>query len=399
VEPTLEVSMTNPIYTQSDRPQQNPPTHRQSNSTAWLLTGGIFVIGAVFALGLLAAGAILYFSQNGSIEDNVTVAGLSVGGMSASEAEDYLLQNIATQPVVLTDGDRNWAVTLTDLGININVDATLETAQDAKSGEAVQPFYTVDLNQTQNGLITLSTLANIPASSDNPPQNGRAIDIPVMLDRLRVNLNAEMADGIIDLTMIEVEPPIEETPQQNSGATTVHVVEQGQELGLIAKEYGVSVEDIVALNELANADVIYVGQELIIPAGGVYQPTADDAPPAPTGTGKEIIVSVDRQRIYAYENGQLVRSHLVSTGLPATPTVYGDYHVYVKLAADDMAGPDYFLPQVPYTMYFYQGYAIHGTYWHNSFGRPMSHGCVNLPTSEAEWFFNWAEVGTLVRVI
>ncbi|KAB2855616.1 MAG: L,D-transpeptidase family protein, partial [Anaerolineae bacterium] len=179
----------------------------------------------------------------------------------------------------------------------------------------------------------------------------------------------------------------------------VHVVERGQELGLIAKEYGVSIDDILALNDLPNPDVIFVGQELIIPAGGVYAPAAADAPPAPTGTGKEIVVSVDNQRIYAYENGALVHSHLVSTGLPDTPTVYGDYHIYVKLAADDMAGPGYYLPQVPYTMYFYQGYAIHGTYWHNSFGRPMSHGCVNLPTSEAEWFFNWAEVGTLVRVI
>jgi lipoprotein-anchoring transpeptidase ErfK/SrfK len=79
--------------------------------------------------------------------------------------------------------------------------------------------------------------------------------------------------------------------------------------------------------------------------------------------------------------------------------VLGDYNIYVKYVADDMQGADYFLPQVPYTMYFYQGYGIHGTYWHNSFGRPMSHGCVNLPTPEAEWFFNWAEVGTLVRVI
>jgi len=95
----------------------------------------------------------------------------------------------------------------------------------------------------------------------------------------------------------------------------------------------------------------------------------------------------------------LVRSHLVSTGLPDTPTVLGDYKVYVKHVATDMRGPDYYLPQVPYTMYFYQGYGIHGTYWHNSFGRPMSHGCVNLPTSEAQWFFNWAEVGTPVRVI
>ncbi len=61
-----------------------------------------------------------------------------------------------------------------------------------------------------------------------------------------------------------------------------------------------------------------------------------------------------------------------------------------------MRGPGYDLPGVPYTMYFYKGYALHGTYWHNNFGHPMSHGCVNLRTSDAGWLFNWASVGTPV---
>jgi lipoprotein-anchoring transpeptidase ErfK/SrfK len=222
----------------------------------------------------------------------------------------------------------------------------------------------------------------------------------VVLDRLRVNVSGEAADGALELTMIEIAPPAPEPARNTStGATTVHVVERGQELGLIAREYGVSVEDIVRLNNLSNPDLLYVGQELIIPAAGVYVPSGADVPPAPTATGKSILVSTGHQRIYAYENGQLVHTHLVSTGLPDTPTVSGDYKIYVKYTATDMSGPDYYLPQVPYTMYFYQGYGIHGTYWHNSFGRPMSHGCVNLPVDEAQWFFNWAEVGTPVRVV
>jgi lipoprotein-anchoring transpeptidase ErfK/SrfK len=49
-------------------------------------------------------------------------------------------------------------------------------------------------------------------------------------------------------------------------------------------------------------------------------------------------------------------------------------------------------------MYFYRGYSFHGTYWHNNFGFPMSHGCVNMPTPEAEWLYNFAEVGTPVHV-
>jgi lipoprotein-anchoring transpeptidase ErfK/SrfK len=200
---------------------------------------------------------------------------------------------------------------------------------------------------------------------------------------------------------MEIDPPelSPDNAEDYVGATTTHVVEAGQELGLIAKAYNVSVDDILAMNEIADANLIFVGQNLLIPAAGVYEPTAADAPPAPLSSGRSILVDTNAQRIYAYENGVLVRSHLVSTGRSATPTVKGDYNIYIKLRADDMSGPDYFLPQVPFTMYFYQGYAIHGTYWHSSFGRPMSHGCVNLPVDEAEWFFNFAEVGTLVRVI
>jgi hypothetical protein len=41
-------------------------------------------------------------------------------------------------------------------------------------------------------------------------------------------------------------------------------------------------------------------------------------------------------------------------------------------------------------MYFYGGYALHGTYWHNNFGQPMSHGCVNLETGNAQKLFEWA---------
>ena len=51
-----------------------------------------------------------------------------------------------------------------------------------------------------------------------------------------------------------------------------------------------------------------------------------------------------------------------------------------------MSGPGYYLPGVPYVMYFYQGYGLHGTYWHDNFGQPMSHGCVNLPTRKPNGF-------------
>jgi lipoprotein-anchoring transpeptidase ErfK/SrfK len=111
-----------------------------------------------------------------------------------------------------------------------------------------------------------------------------------------------------------------------------------------------------------------------------------------------IDVNLSQQMLYAYEGDTIVASFLVSTGVPAFPTVTGQFHIYIKLVSTLMAGPGYYLPNVPYTMYFYKSYGLHGTYWHHNFGVPMSHGCVNMYTPDAEWLFNWASLGMLVNI-
>ena len=114
--------------------------------------------------------------------------------------------------------------------------------------------------------------------------------------------------------------------------------------------------------------------------------------------GRWIDVDLSEQKVTAYEGASPVRSFIVSTGTSIHPTLTGQFRVYVKLAATDMAGPGYYLPDVPWTMYYYRGYALHGTYWHNNFGTPMSHGCTNMTIPDAEWIYNFASVGTLVNV-
>jgi lipoprotein-anchoring transpeptidase ErfK/SrfK len=111
-----------------------------------------------------------------------------------------------------------------------------------------------------------------------------------------------------------------------------------------------------------------------------------------------IDVSLSEQRVYAYEGDVIVNSFLVSTGVAQTPTVTGNYKIYVKVRVQDMSGPGYYLRDVPYVMFFYEDYGLHGTYWHNNFGTPMSRGCVNLTIDDAAWLFNWAAVGTVVNV-
>jgi lipoprotein-anchoring transpeptidase ErfK/SrfK len=117
-----------------------------------------------------------------------------------------------------------------------------------------------------------------------------------------------------------------------------------------------------------------------------------------SGNTRWIDIDLSQQMVYAYEGNSVVNSFIVSTGTYLHPTVTGQYHIYVKYRYADMSGPGYYLPDVPYVMYFYKGYGIHGTYWHNNFGTPMSHGCINFKTDEAGWIFDWASVGTLVNV-
>ena len=111
-----------------------------------------------------------------------------------------------------------------------------------------------------------------------------------------------------------------------------------------------------------------------------------------------IDVNLSEQRVYVYEGDVVVNSFLVSTGLPETPTVTGQYRIRIKVRMQDMSGPGYYLRDVPYVMYFYDEYGFHGTYWHNNFGSPMSRGCVNLTIDDAAWLYNWASIGTLVNV-
>ncbi len=113
---------------------------------------------------------------------------------------------------------------------------------------------------------------------------------------------------------------------------------------------------------------------------------------------RKIEIDLSKQRLYAWEGENLVYSMRVSTGKRSTPTRIGKFLISSKYRSTRMRGPGYNIPNVPYAMYFFEGYAIHGAFWHNNFGNPVSHGCVNLPVKQARELYNWADIGTLVVV-
>lgn len=118
----------------------------------------------------------------------------------------------------------------------------------------------------------------------------------------------------------------------------------------------------------------------------------------PISRSRRIVIDLSAQRLFAWEGDKLVYSFRVSTGKRSTPTPLGKFRINSKYRSDRMRGAGYDIPNVPYTMYFHRGYAIHGAYWHNRFGTPVSHGCVNLPVKQARKLYNWASPGTVVIV-
>ena len=161
-------------------------------------------------------------------------------------------------------------------------------------------------------------------------------------------------------------------------------------------ESGVSVPEVTS-----EPGVVYAEIVADTPTPEYTAPTvAPYVPPQVVSNGGEhwIDVNLSQQRVYAYEGDTLMNSFVVSTGTWQTPTVTGKFRIWIKVLSQAMSGPGYYLPDVPYVMYFYKDYGLHGTYWHNNFGTPMSHGCVNLTIPDSEWLYNFSSVGTVVNV-
>jgi hypothetical protein len=125
----------------------------------------------------------------------------------------------------------------------------------------------------------------------------------------------------------------------------------------------------------------------------------------PSAYPKLLEVDLTTKRMYAWQNGQLIRTFLVSAGKPTTPTPVGQFKIWEKLPMQTMTGfnPDgskYVQPNVQWINYFdHDGDAVHGNYWRplSVFGNVnTSHGCVSTVDTDAEWIYNWAPVGTTV---
>jgi lipoprotein-anchoring transpeptidase ErfK/SrfK len=135
------------------------------------------------------------------------------------------------------------------------------------------------------------------------------------------------------------------------------------------------------------------------------------APPTQNITasdGRWIFADLSEYKIYAYQGSSLVNSFLISSGARATPTPTGSYSISRKVRVKTMSSggnpksPDYYsVPNIEWVAYFKSGgYAMHGVYWHNKFGKQnTSHGCMGMSNSNAQWVYDFIDIGTPVVVV
>ena len=144
-----------------------------------------------------------------------------------------------------------------------------------------------------------------------------------------------------------------------------------------------------------NQPVAYPKDELAQAANSTLDQAVLGVTTNSSGEEKWIEVDLSKQQVTAWEGQKQVRQFLVSTGRWG-PTPPGTFYIWLKTKSQRMTGGSraegdfYDLPNVPNNMFFNGAIALHGAYWHNNFGHPMSHGCVNEPLADAEWMFNWA---------
>ncbi len=166
---------------------------------------------------------------------------------------------------------------------------------------------------------------------------------------------------------------------------------------LLAARYGIDT------SPAAQADLPVYSESLWNPPLAYANVNAAGVAPDPNGQ-KRVLISLSQQYAWAFQGDVVMWQGYVSTGRVPYDTPPGSFTVLTKYKTQTMegvlGGEYYNVPDVPDILYFTnQGHALHGTYWHNNFGTPMSHGCINLPMEVAEWMYDWGPIGMTVDIV
>ncbi len=182
---------------------------------------------------------------------------------------------------------------------------------------------------------------------------------------------------------------------------TTYTIQPGDTLLKVGWKVGIPYWRIAKANPGLNPDTLRAGETLIIPP-------KDSLLPLPVVAGKRIVISISKQRLWAYQNRQLLGEHVISTGIDRSPTQPGIFQVQTHDPNAYASVWDLYMPNWLGIYEAWPGFmnGIHGLptlsngrrLWANVLGKPASYGCIILDLPDAEWLYNWAEDGVVVEI-
>ena len=353
---------------------------------------------------------LVYSFSDDQIQQTLTAAFLT---------DDQLPQNAA---VTFDDGTGRYAATPDTHGLNIDPSPVTEAIDTLARGGSVG---TVTLNTKDTTAAVqapaadqAATAANAMVSQTYQFTSGNK-SVTLAADQLSqfITLTTNAASGTIDVGVDEAgvtaslpailnsalaRPPINQqdlyTPD---GSRKIATQTWGQDGTVVADaDAAAAAQALVTAmrsGQPLEAAVTTTPQHYSIDkvmVGGAYD--------QPNGS-KWIDVNQTTFLVTLYEGTTPIHQILAVTGAPATPTHNGTFYIYLRYTTQTMRGYNadgtrYVSPDVPWVSYFNGSEALHGAPWRASFGYRASHGCINLPVSEAKYIFDWAPLGTMVVV-
>jgi lipoprotein-anchoring transpeptidase ErfK/SrfK len=257
-----------------------------------------------------------------------------------------------------------------------------------------------DLTSRANSIIHQKIVINTPLKVYSPSyiekKDWLSLTPQPESSRYLLSINTDAQKKYLDSTVKSV---------QRSPEARVVASIGSQEFVVQPGAIGYSPEDYTSVLESLNK--IFpgaAGAELTLKFKEIAPPTQNIA----ASGGRWIFADLSEYKIYAYQGSSLVNSFLISSGARATPTPTGSYSISRKVRVKTMSSggnpksPDYYsVPNIEWVAYFKSGgYAMHGVYWHNKFGKQnTSHGCMGMSNSDAQWVYDFLEIGTPVVVV
>ena len=296
----------------------------------------------------------------------------------------------AAQKAATSLGSSSVSLTMTDAAPKVSDDEAQKVADKANNWVSQDVTITLDEDSYTAENTDKASWIKVTNSAESAPTI--AVDSAKVSQWVQAQAEEAKVDPVTGQRNVNASGKVVSTPTEAKDGKTVNNADT------VAK----------SITESFGSDKAYTGtfettavkaewKERTIAAG------AENLPYQAAPGEKWVDLNLSNKTVTAYEGATVVHGPVsIVDGAAETPTVTGTYKVYLQYESQTMRGENadgspYVAEDVPWVSYFYSGYAFHGAGWRSSFGYSGSHGCVNMPVSEAQWIYNWVDTNTVVQ--